>query len=76
MRRARFFFFPRASISSGDDEAGFCGRTDDFEDIHICCGKVEEEKRGDLDDWIRPSKKKDKKRTEKEKKNEKNDDDP
>lgn len=64
MRRARFFF-PRASISSGDDEAGFCGRTDDFEDIHICCGKVEEEKRGDLDDWIRPSKKK----TRKERKN-------
>lgn len=72
MRRARFFF-PRASISSGDDEAGFCGRTDDFEDINICCGKVED---GDFDDWIRPSKKKDKKRTEKEEKNKKNGDDP
>lgn len=70
MRRARFFFFPRASISSGDDEAGFCGRTDDFEDTHICYGKVEEEKRGDFDDWIRPSKKrqeKDGKRREKQK---------
>lgn len=25
--------------------------------IHTCCGKVEEEKRGDFDYWIRPSKK-------------------
>lgn len=22
--------------------------------IHTCCGEVEEEKRGDFDDWIRP----------------------
>lgn len=36
----------------------------------------EEEKRGDFDDWMRPSKKKDKKRTEREEKNKKNDDDP
>lgn len=68
MRRARFFFFPRASISSGDDEAGFCGRTDDFEDIHICCGKVEEEKRGDHDDWIRSSQNKTRKERKKKRK--------
>lgn len=44
--------------------------------IHTCCREVEEEKRGDFDHWIRPSKKKDKKRTEKEEKNKKNGDDP
>lgn len=44
--------------------------------IHTCCGDVEEEKRGDHDDWIRSSEKKDKKRKEKQKKNKKNGDDP
>lgn len=34
--------------------------------IHTCCGDVEEEKRGDHDDWIRSS---EKKKTRKERKN-------